>query len=424
MKEDKFNDIFRNKLYDHKLPVPEEIWSKLEERLEPAPYRIVPLFKRYRSIAAIAASVIIIGSISLYLTRQLDRMEQPLVETSDPALNPVTTPVERITEQLGGYTQVATIGTASTKPTARNSVTRNIPKSIASSVHEELFAPTEPEAVTPSDQGKASVSDIARERTSEISEEEKTAKTLAFLQDGEKARNSTDWTGTRASGKERSEKMELGINFGNSGFNNSLEKQPYATLRTKINKEMVEFAQEMHPHSMGSRTNVKHHAPLIFGISVSKELKWNLAIESGVRYTYMHSELKNPEETRKESQQLHYLGIPVAVKYNFWKWKNFNAYAKAGGAIDFNLAGTWKEVYNYQADFGTGQVSAFTEEIEKRPQFSVGGSLGIAYSLSNLFQIYFEPGASYYFDNYSGVRNIRKEKPLDLSLQLGGRFTF
>lgn len=423
MKEDKFNKIIRDRLYDHQMPVPDDIWDKLEAELQIIPPAKVPLFKRYRSIAAIAASLILIGSLSLYITKQMKHTGQTVATSDHPIQSPVTTPVEKITDKLSdnkeSYTTDMQVSTTHSLAAVAHTNKKNIePTYTKQNVSQPATTPAEVQ--TKEDYS----SPEQKTQTQTISDEEKAAKTRAFLQDGQNARNGAYQTTAVKHHKKSDDNVQLAVNFGNSGFANSLQKQPYATLRTKIDKNMVQFAQDMHPHSMGSRTNVKHHAPLSFGIMISKELPLNFAVESGIRYTYMHSELKNPEETRKESQQLHYLGVPLSVKYSFWKWRNFNAYAKAGGAIDFNIAGTWKELYNYQADFGTGQVSAFNEEIEKRPQFSVAGSLGIAYSLSNLFQLYFEPGVAYYFDNYTGVRNIRKEKPLDLSLQLGGRFSF
>lgn len=423
MKEDKFNKIIRDRLYDHQMSVPDDIWDKLEAELQVTPPAKVPLFKRYRSIAAIAASLILIGSLSLYIINQMEHTGQTVATSENFIQSPVATPVEKITDKLSenkeSYTTDKQVNSTNHLAAATLSTKKKIqPTYTKPDVSQSAITPAKVllnEDYTSTEQ---------KGQVQTVSDEEKAAKTRAFLQDGQNARSEAYQTTTVKHHEKSNDNVQLAVNFGNSGFANTLQKQPYATLRTKIDKNMVQFAQDMHPHSMGSRTNVKHHAPLSFGIMISKELPLNFAVESGIRYTYMHSELKNPEETRKESQQLHYLGVPLSIKYSFWKWRNFNAYAKAGGAIDFNIAGTWKELYNYQADFGTGQVSAFNEEIEKRPQFSVAGSLGIAYSLSNLFQLYFEPGVAYYFDNYTGVRNIRKEKPLDLSLQLGGRFSF
>lgn len=422
MKEDKFNKKIHDKLYNHQMPVPDDVWNKLEAELQFVPAKRTPLFQRYRSVAAIAASVILIGCLSLYITNQMEHTADPVATSANPTQYPVVTPIEQITEHLSAQKE-------NVKPEAQTSTKPNTPVLAVSAKKRSVFTQAETGTNKPKTASVGASTPVAahspenENNTQTVSDEEKAAKTRAFLRDGQNAKNRAQ-SSAPATRKKTNDNIQLAVNFGNTGFANSLQKQPYATLRTKIDKDMVQFAQDMHPHSMGSRTNVKHHAPLSFGIMISKELPLNFAVESGIRYTYMHSELKNPEETRKESQQLHYLGIPLSIKYSFWKWRNFNAYAKAGGAIDFNIAGTWKELYNYQADFGTGQVSAFNEEIEKRPQFSVSGSLGFAYSLSNLFQLYFEPGVAYYFDNYTGVRNIRKEKPLDLSLQLGGRFSF
>lgn len=421
MKEDKFDKIIRNKLYNHQLPVPDKLWEQLEEQLQSPPAPKVPLFRQYRNIAAIAVSILSAGLISVYLANNLTHTDTPVtISNTNVKELPSQTPVAKITQQLAQMSAESSSDKYLSKTSLKGivSVSNNTSKAAPDTNH-TAPANTEKELIS-EDTNESATKKVQKNINNRPSDYDEKVK--AFMADGQKAQNSIkEKTNARKSG---SKDMQLAVNFGNSGFANALQKQPYATLRTKIDKNMVQFAQDMHPNSMGSQTNVKHHAPISFGFMFSKELPKNFAIETGIRYTYMHSELKNPEETRKESQQLHYLGIPLYAKYTFWEWRNFNAYGKLGGAIDFNIAGTWKELYNYQADFGSGQVSVFNEEIEKRPQVSIGGTLGIAYSLSNLFQLYFEPGVSYYFDNFTGVRNIRKEKPLDLSLQLGGRFSF
>ncbi|MGL5919693.1 MAG: outer membrane beta-barrel protein, partial [Bacteroidales bacterium] len=353
MKEDKFNKIIRDRLYDHQMPVPDDIWDKLEAELQVTPHTKVPLFKRYSSIAAIAASLILIGSLSLYIVNQMAHTGQAVATSDHSIKSPVTTPVEKITDKLSENKELHSTDMQVSPTPELTAATLSIKKKIQPTY-------TKPDVIQP-DIKSAEVqlkedytSPEQKDQTQTVSDEEKAAKTRAFLQDGQNARSDAYQTTTVKHHEKSNDNVQLAVNFGNSGFANSLQKQPYATLRTKIDKNMVQFAQDMHPHSMGSRTNVKHHAPLSFGIMISKELPLNFAIESGIRYTYMNSELKNPEETRKESQQLHYLGVPLSIKYSFWKWRNFNAYAKAGGAIDFNIAGTWKELYNYQADFGTG----------------------------------------------------------------------
>lgn len=421
MKEDKFDKIIRDKLYNHQLPVPDKLWEQLEEQLQSPPLHKVPLFRQYRNIAAIAVSILSAGLISVYLANNLNQTDTPVaISNTDLKVLPVKTPVAEITKQLSQVNTESSSDKYLSK-TSKNSFVSTPKKTLKASSSSKLPVSTDTENKWNNEEEKETI--LKKEQTNiENRPSDYDEKVKAFMADGQKAQNPV--AETNKSDKSKNKDLQLAVNFGNSGFANALQKQPYATLRTKIDKNMVQFAQDMHPSSMGSQTNVKHHTPLSVGIMLSKELPHRFSIETGVRYTFMHSELKNPEATRKESQQLHYLGIPLYAKYRFWEWRNFSAYGKIGGAVDFNIAGSWKELYNYQADFGAGQVSIFNEEIERRPQFSVGGTLGIAYSLSDLFQLYFEPGVAYYFDNFTGVRNIRKEKPLDLSLQVGGRFSF
>ena len=55
-------------------------------------------------------------------------------------------------------------------------------------------------------------------------------------------------------------------------------------------------------------------------------------------------------------------------------------------------------------------------------KWSVMGGVGIEFKLSRMLGLYFEPGVIYYFDDGTNIPNIRKDRPLNLNLQIGMRF--
>ena len=126
--------------------------------------------------------------------------------------------------------------------------------------------------------------------------------------------------------------------------------------------------------------------------SLTLETKLNdwLAVESGIKYTSMHS----------DAQTLHYLSIPVKANAILAKLSKIDIYATAGGSADKCIAATH---------------SSANENI----QFTAMAGVGIRYHLNNKIAIFAEPTITHYFNNESKYTSYRTEKSNAFSLQSG-----
>ncbi len=150
-----------------------------------------------------------------------------------------------------------------------------------------------------------------------------------------------------------------------------------------------------------------HQMPLSLGVSVSVPLTDRLALTSGVTYTRLKSTISRSEQT------LHYLGVPVGVTYSLWRAHRFSVYATAGMQADFNIKATLRPT-----------KQAPSHDITKdRIQFSALLGPGLQLSLTRDVGIYCEPTVRYYFDNGSQVLNYFKDKPWNININAGLRFT-
>lgn len=167
--------------------------------------------------------------------------------------------------------------------------------------------------------------------------------------------------------------------------------------------------------------NAKHHLPTRFGISLRYNLDECWDIQSGITYTHFVSDLSryNKEVSYKTKQKLHYIGIPLQVGYKLWESKRFRAYASAGGEIQQMIGGK-----GTTSHFAKGKYqNTSTQNIsEKRPLFSVFGSIGAEYMLSNNLSLYAEPGIHYYFKNGSNLQTYYTDHPFNFNLTIGLRF--
>ena len=186
-------------------------------------------------------------------------------------------------------------------------------------------------------------------------------------------------------------------------FNDTYANSYGATTRTPEPIYLTGFEERQH-----------HHQPISYGLTLSYPLTKRLSLTSGVIYTKLASDFTQIMRSQKveQEQTLHYVGIPIGLNYQLWALKGFRAYASAGTLAYWNVA--------------THLVTeGVTQELPKdRMQWGINGSIGAQYDIVPLLGLYVEPGLSYYPDNGSRLQNFFKDKPWNMSLQVGLRINF
>lgn len=165
-----------------------------------------------------------------------------------------------------------------------------------------------------------------------------------------------------------------------------------------------------------SRYNeTKHHAqPVSYGLSFGYALNNRLTLTTGVVYTRAVTDFirSSGNDNITETQRLHYIGVPLGVKYRVWGNRYIQTYATAGGQADFNVKATMTSV-DVKTDVDCDNV-----------QFSVNAAAGVQVDVVPHVGLYAEPGVKYYIDNKSAVATIFKDKPWAFNLQVGLRVEF
>lgn len=169
-------------------------------------------------------------------------------------------------------------------------------------------------------------------------------------------------------------------------------------------------------------STVKNWQPVQVGVSVAYSITDRLSIESGLTYSCLISDLSSGTSSGNYGirQTLHYVGIPLNLRYDFLKFSKFSLYASAGGQMEKCVAGKTRTDY-----FVDGKkISSEDGHIMVEPlQWSVNAYIGAQYSFSRLVGLYVEPGAAYYFSNGSPVNCIYSERPFNFSIRAGLRFS-
>ena len=143
--------------------------------------------------------------------------------------------------------------------------------------------------------------------------------------------------------------------------------------------------------------------------------RWGVG--AGLAYTYMAAEYESSDNVRKGLQQLHYIGVPLYVSFEFARIGDFAFYTALGGQLDVNTAGV-----QHEAD---GSVaSQYFEDIEFRDkllQLSLQLRVGAAYEITEHLDIFVEPVVGYYFDNDSKIHSRWQDSRWNTSIGLGIR---
>lgn len=167
----------------------------------------------------------------------------------------------------------------------------------------------------------------------------------------------------------------------------------------------------------GVALKLRHRMPLTVGVNVSYGLTDNLSIETGLQYTYLFSDTDSEAGSGFVcKQKVHYLGIPLSVRYDFFNRRAFKLYAGLGGAIDKCIEAKQFDKFTYNLPSETTKLST------SGFQYSVNMTLGIQAEFSRTVGFYVEPGLNYFFDAPNQPESYRTQNPLSFSVKAGFRF--
>ena len=159
----------------------------------------------------------------------------------------------------------------------------------------------------------------------------------------------------------------------------------------------------------------RHHIPISFGLSARLFVTPRIALETGLSYTYLYSEILKEGKTQDGSQKLHYIGIPLKLSWTFYRWKNLSLYASGGGMIEYCVSAK-----------KTGMDLRIN-----RWQPSWNAAVGMQAELRRPLSLFVEPGVNYYYNMNPQYRNselrfesMRTSRPFTFTFQVGIRFTY
>ena len=399
-KQDWTNDL-RSKLSDYQAPLPEGLWEDIEASLPqalPSGHRTLIPWRKWTVAAAIAVALMGGGA---YLWHQYG-MDTPNDNTTLASAhilernNPAVSPTETIEEEpiLIQDETATTHNVPTTKPT--NPIEPSIEPTKPNEPHEPIASPNEPNNPT-----LAQTETVSTPQKASDSSESSDVILPANV----------DFPPITTQRKS-SDPVVIGLFASNDAFSftNSTPVLNYAMTNGSYFYD--ETGQQKTTRLPDYLEKTKHHHPISIGAQVKFGLSKNLAVSTGLAYTYLKSDFiyKMGSTTLERNQVLQYLGVPVNVVYSLWNRYGLSVYTTAGAQVDFCVKATFESE-------GT------KKDIDKDDaQFSAMFGVGLQYDFTPSLGVYVEPSLRYYFDNGSDLENAYKDKPTNIGFQFGLRY--
>lgn len=416
----------RNRMEDYSEPLPEGLWDKLSKELEePKTPKVIPIWRRWQAAAAVL--VLLVSSLTYWFwsSPEADFRNQELaVEVEDTPL-----PAQTLLQEE----QVAEVKQAESFQKEPVALLANVSsKKSAGNVSDEIIEPV-------------SASLAEQEAPIESIEEEKAVKQQEVSRSAERSRQVKK---SRAADRERMERnamalkkksdrtsgFSVGVGAGNTpysslntfdGMGSFVARSAYYTSSdlsmSPINNNGLAYSQVLLENAIQApQTTVKHHIPVTVGLTVAWQFHEDWALETGLNYTLLSSDIHSGSKSYvEETQKLHYIGIPLKLHRSIWKNNWLSVYASAGGVMEKCVSGKLETITVTNG----GERTSENTSLDVNPlQWSVTAAAGAQVNFTSRLGLYVEPGVAYYFDDHSGVETIRKEHPFNFNLQLGLRF--
>ena len=409
-KQDWTNDL-RSKLSDYQAPLPEGLWEDIEASLPqalPSGHRTLIPWKKGTAAAAIAVALMGGGA---YLWHQHG------VDT--PNDNTTLASADKLVRQESSIPQSEAIIEEPKAPITRPNASTTSPNASTTSPNASTTSPIEPimpiEPITPSEPTitpSEQPTTITPPSEPALAKAEPTPTTPQSSESSDVILPSKLDLPAITPHRKSSDPLAIGLFASNDAFSftNSAPVINYAMTNGSHFYDDSEQQKSIRLADYEEKT--KHHHPISIGAQVKFGLARNLAISTGLAYTYLKSDFiyKMGGTTLERNQVLQYLGVPVNVIYSLWNRYGLSVYTTAGAQADFCVKATFESE-------GT------KKDIDKdNAQFSAMFGVGLQYDFTPSLGIYVEPSLRYYFDNGSDLDNAYKDKPTNIGFQFGLRY--
>lgn len=420
--EDDFGRLIGDKLEDHRMPVDDKLWSAIAGKVEPKQKKNIWLY-----IGAAAAIIGVLFVVNPFSDLSNDKLTEVVAET--PIIESKNDDQSSVDQVEAEDTIEPKLPTKQYKPKPKKEVIATEDKKLIT--EEKYTADQDTIYFIPEEELVAAVQqndDIVIDR--ELTQQEKdsiAARKKAIADISLAALQGPNMPDTLVDFIRKDARWTLGLAM-NAGSGVSMMSSEDGNIYldnsapgSGIGSGGGDFANALKNEDW----DIDAKMPVSVGFMVKRNFNRTFSLESGLVYTYLSSNLSREVGgtkngmSQKGSLKLHYLGIPLNVTANLWTDQKWSIYLSGGGMLEKGLSAREK-----MRTFKNGEM---VEDLNLNStwlsgvQWSINGALGVSYKLTRTWEIYFEPGVSYYFDS-NQLPSMRTEKPTMFNLNAGIKF--
>lgn len=443
--KDSLENDLKKRLEDYSVPLPRGGWDRLEREMKPL--RLVPLWRTRRFAVAASVAVLALTSLSVWLVglpHNGGEYAQELLPDSA-AVNPAAKVILKpVAEAFMSPVDDGVPAGAFRKAAGSRQIMTGSPTGITDRQSYTVAVISHaPEYFSEADDSIASLLHPATSLRQQVHTESpeahrKIAGMDRLLADRSIIARNSQTLIAHESHRETPHKWSVAFSAGNTPYETSdvfdgisrmssyhMPLQEVSGMMSPLSERALQICNQMIQtnRDVSPTTEYHHKMPVTLGMTASWHLNADWALETGLTYTLLVSELTagNTSYRMQDEQRLHYIGIPLKLQRMLWNSRRISLYAAAGGQMEKCISASLSSSY-YAPEIpeGTGRTTFKVHPL----QWSLLAAVGVQANLTSRLGLYLEPGMTYYFDDGTWVETIRKEHPLNFSLQVGVRYSF
>ena len=399
---DFFSESVKTKLENHQIPVDADLWEKIEQRIVLKKRRIIPvwLWIPVGSVAILALIFTFNLNHNSITNRQLSQIKSQT--------------------EKAGLSKVPYSANISYKTVSQEKIRAKSTQIIKKEEVIETYSENSPVISALKANDSLQVANVNTEsKTKSVVSENKTteSKNETIINKSNKllAIKDLNQNTTKKPTKSSDWEISAGVNSSNGAptFNNGAYFVNNAHgYNTYVSNDQL-TATALNSASY-SRTN--YSVPVSFGLLVRKSVYKNVALESGLVYTFLQTKLGyNPQILPDDQLNLHYLGIPLNIVLKLFNSPKWEVYLSGGGMVEKGVQSDFLKQTSTGSQLITSQIDGF--------QWSVNAAVGTSYKFHKNFGIFLEPKISYFFQNNQPI-SVRTDQPTTIGLTAGLRYEF
>lgn len=400
---DRFSNYIRQRLTDHPTSVEPDCWEHISAQMKRR--RI----SRVLWLAAGIAASLLVGILLIPMSSDKNDATEEWISDNQSAL---FIEEKEESQEIALSVPVAEIYTpAQTSVQAKPRVSVNIPVTEKKEITDSVENPADPDNKT---------EDVVDQtpKTESKTADKQPLKT-------EKQNKYQTKSKTAVSRKKETGSWLLAAAFGTGGGSSPGNNAPFP--ETNTSPDLFTHSEDPEGIPLISAeppvekdADISHSIPISVGVTLRKDFNRHFAIESGLFYTYLSSDLKMRGIHRKsEKLEHHYLGIPVNVIGYVINRSQWNLYVSGGIMLEKGL----RSVSTEKTYFPDRVETMTTRRSISGIQVSLNGAVGVGYRFTDQWSLYAEPKLYYYFDTDQPL-SVRTERPFGFGINAGLRYHF